>query len=91
MPNKVFVDTAGWTNLFVATESYHRQATEWFSIARQRQVEMVTTNYVVTELVALFNSPLRVTRPRLFAYLSLIEVLRTGDRPSYLFFFKKRQ
>jgi hypothetical protein len=60
LPNKVFVDTSGWANLFVATESYYEQAKQWFQKARQHKQEMVTTNYVVIELVALLNSLLRM-------------------------------
>lgn len=59
MQNKVFIDTSGWAELFVATESYHQKAKEWFTKARKQQLEMVTSNYVVAELVALLNSPLR--------------------------------
>jgi predicted nucleic acid-binding protein len=70
--NKVFVDTAGWANLFVSTQPYHSQAREWFYRARQQQIEMVTTNYVVAELVALLNSPLRVSRSQLFQYVDSI-------------------
>lgn len=33
---------------------------------------MVTTNYVVIELVALLNSPLRVPRPQLFQYVDAV-------------------
>jgi predicted nucleic acid-binding protein len=69
MPNRVFVDTAGWANLFVATESHHQQAAEWFKQTRQQRQEMVTTNYVLLELVALLVSPLRVPRPKLFKYV----------------------
>jgi predicted nucleic acid-binding protein len=72
LPNKVFVDTSGWANLFVATELYHEQAKQWFQKARQQKQEMVTTNYVVIELVALLNSPLRVPRPQLFKYVDAV-------------------
>lgn len=72
MPDKVFVDTAGWASLFVATESYHPQAAQWFSNARQGQ-EMVTTNYILIELVALLQSPLRVARPQLFSYVDAVK------------------
>lgn len=70
MPNKVFIDTSGWAELFVATESYHQKAKEWFAKSRKQQLEMVTSNYVVAELVALLNSPLRVPRYQLFQYVS---------------------
>lgn len=69
MPDRVFVDTAGWANLFITSESQHQQATRWFEQARQQRQQMVTTNYVLLELVALLTSPLRVPRPRLFDYV----------------------
>ncbi len=75
MANKVFIDTSGWANLFIATESYHEQAKQWFQHKRQQNQAMVTTNYVVIELVALLNSPLRVPRPQLFKY---VEAVRTA-------------
>ncbi|MEH2212883.1 type II toxin-antitoxin system VapC family toxin [Nostoc sp.] len=76
MTNKVFIDTSGWANLFIATESYHEQAKHWFQHKRQQNQAMVTTNYVVIELVALLNSPLRVPRPQLFKY---VEAVRTAS------------
>lgn len=75
MANKVFIDTSGWANLFIATESYHEQAKQWFQHRRQQNQAMVTTNYVVIELVALLNSPLRIPRPQLFKY---VEAVRTA-------------
>ncbi|MGA9383134.1 MAG: PIN domain-containing protein [Phormidium sp.] len=73
MPNKVFIDTSGWAELFVATESYHQKAKEWFAKTRKQQLEMVTSNYVVAELVALLNSPLRVPRYQLFQYVDAVK------------------
>jgi len=75
MPKQVFIDTAGWANLFLRTDSHHRQANEWFLQARQQNWQMVTTNYVVLELVSLLNRPLRVPRPPLFNY---VEGVRTA-------------
>ncbi len=72
MSNSVFVDTAGWANLFVETEPYYEQARQWFQKARQQSQEMVTTNYVVIELVALLTSSLRVSRPQLFKYVDAV-------------------
>ena len=72
MPHRVFVDTAGWASLFIATETYHEQAGHWFSQVRDQGSELMTTNYVLIELVALLNSPLRVPRSRLFQYVDAI-------------------
>lgn len=70
--SRAFVDTAGWASLFVSTECYHPQAIAWFSQAREQGRELITTNYVLIELVALLNSPLRVPRPKLFLYVDAI-------------------
>jgi len=70
--NSVFVDTAGWANLFIVTEPYHEQAKQWFHASRQQGQEIVTTNYVVIELVALLNTPLRLPRSQLFQYVEAI-------------------
>jgi len=74
--NQIFIDTSGWANLFIATESYHDQAKQWFSQSRQQHDQLITSNYVITELVALFHSPLRVPRSQLFQY---IEALTTAS------------
>lgn len=34
---------------------------------------MVTSNYIVLELIALLNSPLRVPRPQIFQYIDAIQ------------------
>ncbi|MEA3349509.1 MAG: PIN domain-containing protein [Chloroflexota bacterium] len=73
MPDSVFVDTAGWACLFVETEAYHLETKEWFSRARQRGVKLITTNYVLIELVTLLNSPLRVPRSKLFQYVDAVK------------------
>ncbi len=70
--NQIFVDTSGWANLFIATESYHNQAKQWFLQSRQQNDQLITSNYVISELVALFYSPLRVPRPQLFQYIEAI-------------------
>jgi len=60
--NEIFADTSGWANYFVRTEPFHETAKhlmqEWYSA----RTKVVTTNYVLSELVALFISPLRISR-----------------------------
>jgi predicted nucleic acid-binding protein len=70
--NSTFIDTSGWANLFIKTEPHHQQAVQWFTQAREQNYLMVTTNYIVLELVALLNSPLRVPRPQIFQYIDAI-------------------
>jgi len=43
--------------------------------ARQHGHKVITTNYIIAELVALMSSPLRIPRPRVIAF---IEALKTS-------------
>ncbi len=70
--DEVFADTCGWANAFVKTERYHAEAasliTEW-----QRQNRLVvTTNYVLSELIALF-SRFHIGRSTVLNYIENIQ------------------
>lgn len=69
----MFVDTSGWASLFVNTQPYYPQAEQYFRLAVQQQQIIYTTNYITTELVALLNSPLRVSRSRIFEIVDAIK------------------
>lgn len=74
---EVFADTSGWAAFHVETEPFHAAAQ---TLLRQRRGSgrrngIVTTNYVVAELVALLGSPLRIQRPRRIA---IIDAIRTA-------------
>lgn len=73
--NEVFVDTSGWANAFVKTEPYHITASTLLTQRKQQNRRVVTTNYVLSELVSLF---VRMGVPRKSG-LNYIEVLRTSD------------
>jgi predicted nucleic acid-binding protein len=74
MPD-LFADTAGWGHLVDPTQAYHSQAATIYRAARQQGRQVITTNYVIAELVALLTSPLRVPRP---AAIAFIEGLKTS-------------
>ncbi|MBI5652371.1 MAG: type II toxin-antitoxin system VapC family toxin [Chloroflexi bacterium] len=74
MPN-LFVDTAGWGNLIDATQPYHSLAAIHYRSARQQQRKLITTNYVIAELITLLISPLRM--PRSIA-IEFIEELKSA-------------
>ena len=74
--SSLFVDTSGWASLFIGTQTYYPQAEQYFRLALQQQRKIHTTNYIVAELVALLNSPLRVSRPRIF---EIIDAIKTVD------------
>ncbi len=68
MPD-LFTDTSGWGNLVDAGEPHHELAAKVYRLARQQKRKVVTTNYVVAELVALMISPLRIPRPKLISFV----------------------
>ena len=71
----LFADTVGWGHLVDPTQSYHELAASLYRNARQQGRKLVTTNYVITKLVALMNSPLHLPKARMIAF---IEGLRTS-------------
>lgn len=71
--SSLFVDTSGWASLFVANQPYYPQAEQYFCLAFQEQKRIYTTNYIIAELVALVNSPLRVSRSRIFEIIDAIK------------------
>lgn len=74
MNDRAFIDTAGWASLFIGTEPHHGAARAIFDEWRKRNVGLATTNYVLTELVALFTSPLRIPRARQIQYIETIKL-----------------
>jgi uncharacterized protein len=73
--SNLFVDTSGWASLFIKTQPYHSKAEQYFRSAVQQQKGVLTTNYVITELVALLGSPLRIPRPRIFEVVDAIKTV----------------
>jgi len=59
---EIFADTSGWANFFVRTEPFYAEARQRMQQWRADDFHLITTNYVLLELVALFVSPLRVPR-----------------------------
>ena len=58
----VFVDTSGWGHYFIRKEFRHHEAQSLVYALRKEGHRFVTTNYILAELVALMQSPLK--RPR---------------------------
>ena len=70
--NEVFVDTSGWASFFIRTEPHHAKAVELMTQWQQQNGRVVTTNYVLSELVALFTSLLRVSRSTILDHIQAI-------------------
>jgi predicted nucleic acid-binding protein len=71
----LFVDTSGWGNLVDANQPFHALTTRLYRAARSQPRKIITTNYILGELVALLSSPLRIPRPKIIA---LIQGIRTS-------------
>ncbi len=75
MPN-VFGDTSGLLAAFVATEAEHPKAAALLRQWSADGTRLVTTNYVLTELVALYVSRIRTPRAQ---QILTIERLKASD------------
>ena len=64
----IFVDTSGWAELVDPKLPYHSLAAKIYYQTRQRKAKIVTTNYVITEVVSVLTSPLRFPRPRIIQF-----------------------
>ena len=71
--SSVFVDTSGWAEPLMGNSADHEQMERYYRalIASKRQV--VTTNYILSELVALLTVRSRFTRPELLAIINGIK------------------
>ena len=71
--NSAFIDTSGWASAFDGQQPHHQAATLAFTQMRQRNCKIITSNYVIAELVALMHSPLRIPRPQIFTTIDTIK------------------
>jgi uncharacterized protein len=65
----LLIDTSGWGNLIDPTQPFHQQTAMLYRAARQQKHRILTTNYIITEVVALLTSPLRISRPQIIAFV----------------------
>jgi uncharacterized protein len=72
MPD-IFADTAGWGHLIDPTQAYHARAADLYRSARQQGNKLITSNYILTELVALLTIPLRIPRPAIAAFVESLK------------------
>ena len=71
--SKIFVDTSGWANFFDTDEPFHQPTRTIYENARSNRTRLVTTNYVIAELVSLLTSPFCISRPRIIEYINVIK------------------
>ena len=70
---KIFVDTSGWGNLVDTLQEFHEETKEFYQTAKQENTRLITTNYIIAELVALLSSPLRISRQKSIEFINGIK------------------
>jgi len=70
---EIFVDTSGWGNLVDKSQPYHQLMVQLYREAKQQKRRLITSNYVLTEVVALLTSPLRIPRPKIISFVNSLK------------------
>ena len=73
--NEVFADTSGWASFFLEDEPHYEKSHLLITKWKQQNRNIITTNYVLSELIVLLGS----RGQRRSAILNYIETIRTAD------------
>lgn len=73
--NEVFADTSGWASFFLEDDLHHEKTFSLMAQWKQQNRHIVTTNYVLSELIVLLGS----RGKQRSAILNYIETIRTAD------------
>ena len=74
--NEVFVDTSGWASFFLEDDRHHAKAFSLIAQWKQQNRPVITTNYVLSELIVLLSGSRGQQR---LAVLNYIETIRSAD------------
>lgn len=69
----IFADTAGWASLLDTDQECYPLAASIYRGVQKSNQQFVTTNYVITELIALLNSPMRYPREQAVDFVNGIK------------------
>ena len=72
--NSLFVDTSGWAYLLDRQDPLHHSITALYQTTLKQQRTLVTTNYVLAELVPLLASRSRLPRQQIFAFVDALTI-----------------
>jgi predicted nucleic acid-binding protein len=95
---ELFADTSGWGCLFDAAQPYHVLVANLYRGARTQNRKIITTNYILTELVALLTNPLRIPRPTIIelvdglkntTHVEVLHVDESLDHEAWLLFRRR--
>jgi len=70
---ELFVDTSGWANLIDVSQPFHSLTVQIYQSVRSQKSKIITTSYIITELIALLSSPLRIPRPKAIAFIQSLK------------------
>ena len=73
--NEVFADTSGWASFFLEDDRHHAKAFSLITQWKQQNRNIVTTNYVLSELIVLLSS----RGQQRSAVLNYIKTIRSAD------------
>lgn len=71
--SSLFVDTSGWAYLADRGSALHRDVQTIYQQALTRQRLLVTTNYIIAELVALLSSRSRIPRQHIVLFVDALK------------------
>src|SRR5437588_1831579 len=71
--SSLFVDTSGWAYLVDRVAPIHRDVQMVYQEALTRQRLLVTTNYIIAELVALLTSRSRISRQQILMFIDALK------------------
>lgn len=71
--NSLFVDTSGWAYLADRSTVLHHEVQAIYQQAVIRQRLLVTTNYIIAELVALLTSRSRISRQQVVLFVDALK------------------
>ena len=72
--NSLFVDTSGWVYLIDRHEPFHKQVQAVYQYAVRQGRHLVTTNYIITELVALLTNRTQIPRQQIFTFVDMLKI-----------------
>ncbi len=72
--NSLFVDTSGWAYLLDRHDPLHHSVNAIYQTALKQQRTLVTTNYILAELVPLLASRSRLPRQQIFLFVDALKI-----------------
>ena len=74
MSDSLFVDTSGWAYLADRHDPFHTLMRTAYDRALQEQRLLVTSNYIVAELIALLSSRSRISRQQILTFADSLDM-----------------